>query len=39
MQVVSVEDASQLFEKMKLAPGVDHLSDGNASICIGGAAC
>jgi hypothetical protein len=28
-------DVSQLLEKMRIAPGVELLSDGSASICVG----
>ena len=31
----SVEDMSQLFEKLKISPGGGHLSNGTSSICVG----
>jgi len=31
----SAEDVSQLFEKLKLSPGVDLLNDGSSTICVG----
>jgi hypothetical protein len=34
-KVSSVEDVSQLLEKLKISPGGGHLSDGSASICVG----
>jgi hypothetical protein len=34
-KVSSVEDVSQLLEKLKISPGGGHLSDGSTSICVG----
>ena len=34
-KMASAEDVSQLFEKLKLSPGVGLLSDGSATICVG----
>jgi hypothetical protein len=35
MKMPSVEDVSQLLEKLKVSPGVGLFSDGSASICVG----
>ena len=34
-RVSSVEDVSQLLDKLKVSPGGGHLSDGCATLCVG----
>jgi hypothetical protein len=34
-KVSSVEDVSQLLEKLKVSPGGGLLSDGSVTICVG----
>jgi hypothetical protein len=34
-RIPSVEDMSQLFEKLKVSPGGGHLSDGPSTIYVG----
>ena len=34
-KMASEEDVSQILEKLKISPGGGHLSDGDATICVG----